>query len=106
MNNIMTIIVAIIGSGALASLVSGVMNIVAKKIDSKNGVNAGIRLILKDRIRFLAMRYITQGWIYEDELEDLIAMHEVYHKKLGGNGFLDEQMRKVKALEVRGIGVH
>ena len=102
----LTIIVAFIGSGALSAIVGGVMNIISKNSESKNGINSGIRLILKDRIRFLAMHYIQQGWIYEDELEDLMAMHEVYHNKLGGNGFLDEQMRKVKALEVRGIGVH
>ena len=35
-----------------------------------------------------------------EELEDLIAMHRVYHETLRGNGFLDALMEKVKALPV------
>ena len=47
------------------------------------------------------MRCIKQSWIYEDELDDLITMHRVYHDGLGGNGYLDTLLGKVKALEVR-----
>ena len=104
-DNIVTIVVAILGSGAFSTLVSAIVNDRAKKRESASGEQAALRLLMKDRLRFLCVRYIHQGWIYEDELEDLIEMHGVYHNQLKGNGYLDTLMGKVKALEVRGVGV-
>lgn len=100
-----TIIVAIIGSGALSTIINQICTYFNKKEEKKSGTSEGMRLILKDRLRFLCLRYIEQGWIYEDELEDLIVMHDCYHNKLNGNGYLDELMNRVKKLEIRGAGV-
>lgn len=100
-----TIIVAIIGSGLLNTLLGYLVSAHQKKQEENSDVNKALRLIMKDRLRFLCMHYINQGWIYEDELDDLIAMHNCYHNDLKGNGFLDSQMQRVKNLEVRGIGV-
>lgn len=100
-----SIILAIIGSGLLSTIVSQVFTIVQRRIDEKKGSNQAIRLVLKDRLRFLCMHYINQGWIYKDELEDIITMHKCYHDDLKGNGYLDTLMSKVKNLEVRGEGV-
>ena len=100
-----TIIVAIIGSGLLNTLLGYLVSAWQKKQEENSDVNKALRLIMKDRLRFLCMHYINQGWIYEDELDDLIAMHNCYHNDLKGNGFLDSQMQRVKNLEVRGIGV-
>lgn len=96
-----TIAVAIIGSGAFTAIVNAIISTVAKAMEHKSGANAGIRLILKDRIRFLALHNIEQGWIYADELEDIIAMHKCYHTDLGGNGYLDTLMERVKQLDIR-----
>ena len=96
-----TIIVAIIGSGALNTLLAYLLSL----RDKRKGIQEASRLLMKDRLRFLCVHYIQQGWIYEDELEDLIAMHACYHDDLKGNGFLDSQMERVKNLELRGIGV-
>lgn len=104
-DNTVTIIAAILGSGAFATLVSQFFVWLNKREEKKSGVAEGMRLILKDRLRFLCVHYIDQGWIYQDELEDLIIMHDCYHDKLNGNGYLDTLMSKVKALEVRGVGV-
>ena len=95
------IIVAVIGSGVLSTIINRLFN----WWDDKSGMRNGIRLILKDRLRFLAVRYIEQGWIYEDELEDLVAMHNCYHHALKGNGYLDDLVNRVKNLEIRGIGI-
>lgn len=103
---IVPVIVAIIGSGALNTIITALINSKAKKKEDHDGVREGMRLILKDRLRFLCIVYIEQGWIYEDELEDIMAMHKCYHDGLGGNGYLDTLISKVKALEVRGIGIH
>lgn len=103
--DVTTIIVAIIGSGLLNTLLTYLISVIEKKKDKKDGVQKSLRLLMKDRLRFLCMYYIEQGWIYEDELEDLIAMHNCYHDNLKGNGFLDKLMKKVSDLDVRGIGV-
>lgn len=95
------IIVAIVGSGLLSTIINRIFDY----LDKKNGTQNGIRVILKDRIRFLCTRYIEQGWIYEDELEDLVMMHSCYQKSLKGNGYLDSLMNRVQNLDIRGIGV-
>ena len=101
----MEIVLALIGSGLLTTLINQFCNWRIRVAEAKNGTNKGLRLILKDRLRFLCTRYIEQGWIYEDELEDLMAMHDCYHHALKGNGYLDELMSRVKQLEIRGIGI-
>lgn len=98
------IIIAILGSGLLSTIVNQVCNAINRKAEARNGVQQGLRLVLKDRLRFLCIRYIEQGWIYEDELEDLIAMHDCYHSTLQGNGYLDELMTRAKKLEIKGVG--
>jgi hypothetical protein len=99
------IIVAVIGSGLLTTVINRIFNYLDKRAELKSGVTHGVRLILKDRLRFLCTRYIEQGWIYEDELEDLISMHSCYHDTLKGNGYLDELMTRVKHLQMKGVGI-
>lgn len=99
------IIVAVIGSGILSTIINRIFGYIDKRAEARSGVTHGIRLVLKDRLRFLCVRYIEQGWIYEDELEDLVAMHTCYHEALRGNGYLDDLMRRVKDLPMRGVGV-
>lgn len=103
--DVTTIIVAVIGSGILNTLLNHFLNTKEKKNNNEKELKQALRLMMKDRLRFLCMHYVEQGWIYEDELEDLVAMHSCYHDDLNGNGFLDKQMERVNSLEVRGIGV-
>lgn len=99
------IVVAIIGSGVLNTALTYLLSKNEKKKDDKSAIMKASRLLMKDRLRFLCVHYIQQGWIYEDELEDLVNMHNCYHDDLNGNGFLDRQMNRVNNLEVRGVGV-
>lgn len=105
MDEIITIIVAIISSGAFNTLLLYAINTKNKKKDKESGVQEAARLLMKNELRSLCRQYINQEWIYEDELEDLMMMHSCYHNDLNGNGFLNKQMDKVMNLEVRGIGV-
>lgn len=98
------IVVAVLGSGVLSTFIAQFFAYVTKRRDERTGQSAAMRLVLKDRLRFLCEKYITQGWIYADELEDIIQMHKCYHDTLNGNGYLDELMRRVKSLEIRGAG--
>lgn len=106
MENLVTIIVAIIGTGIFNTLINYAISSHEKKKEKESGVQKASRLLMKTQLRSLCMHYIQQGWIYQDELEDIIAMHGVYHDDLKGNGFLDEMMERVRDLEIRGIGVN
>lgn len=103
--DVTAIIVAVISSGLLATIINQICNLIIRRREEKNGLNRGIRIVLKDRLRFLCTRYIEQGWIYEDELEDLVSMHQCYHDTLKGNGYLDDLMKRVKALDIKGVGI-
>lgn len=97
----MEIALAVIGSSALASLISGIFSIIATNKKKDSGLEAGVRILLYDRIKYLGNRYIEQGWISTDSYEDLKKMHEVYHGPLNSNGFLDDTMERVKQLPRR-----
>ena len=96
-----SIIVAIIGSGLLSTIINRIFDY----FDKRNGTQNAITVILKDRIRYLCTKFIEQGWIYEDELEDLVKMHDCYQHVLKSNGYLDNLMHRVQNLEIRGIGI-
>ena len=68
--------------------------------DLKNRcLQAGLREMLYDRIKYLSKKYISDGKIREEEYKSLKRMWTVYHEDLEGNGFLDEEMQKVDKLE-------
>lgn len=98
-----TIIIAIISSGALSTLISGLFNLWQARRKRQDGVREGIKILLYDRIKHLGKQYIERGYISAEELEDLTTMHEIYHDPdgLNGNGFLDAIMRNVKQLPIK-----
>lgn len=96
-------IVAILGSGLLSTLVTQIFTVINRRREARSGANEAVRLVLKDRLRYLCAHYLEQGWIYADELEDILAMHKCYHDTLNGNGYLDTMMGRVKNLPIRGV---
>ncbi len=99
--DIVTIVVAIVSSGAFSAIVNAVLSAQREKRQKETGVSAGVRMLLYDRIKHLGKAYIQRGSVTSDELEDLIAMHKIYHDDLGGNGFLDTLMDSVRALPIK-----
>lgn len=68
--------------------------------DLKNRcLQAGLREMLYDRIKYLSRKYIAEGKLREEEYKSLKRMWEVYHNDLGGNGFLDGEMKEIDKLE-------
>lgn len=96
-----TIIIAIISSGALSTLISALFNMWQSYKKKKDGVRAGMKMLLYDRIKHLGKSYMERGYITADELEDITEMHSIYHEELDGNGFLDTVMKNVKALPIK-----
>lgn len=101
---IVTIIVALIGSGVFNTLLTCYLNNKSKRKEELDLVMKAQRLLMKKELRSLCSHCNSQGWIYEDELEDLMAMHTCYHNDLKGNGFLDSEMARVQQLEIRRDG--
>ena len=99
--DIVTIVVAIVSSGAFSAIVNAILAARREKRQKETGVSAGVRMLLYDRIKHLGKAYIQRGSVTSDELEDLIAMHKIYHDDLGGNGFLDALMGSIRALPIK-----
>lgn len=98
------IIIAIIGSGALTALITNLFNIYRDRKSHEDGIAEGVQLLLYDRIKYLAKRYLEAGAIAPDDLEDLARMWACYHdpEGLNGNGYLDSLMAAVGRLPIRG----
>ena len=94
------IIIAIVTSSAFSAIVSSLITAHQTRKKRDNGIEAGVRIILYDRIKHLGKAYIERKSISAEELEDLIEMHRIYHDELGGNGYLDTLMANVKKLPI------
>lgn len=94
------ILIAILGSGVLSTIISGLFSFLQSYWSAKSATAIGVKLVLEDQIRRLAQEHISRGAITFDDLKDIMRMHEVYHGKLKGNGYLDKVMSEVKALPI------
>lgn len=94
------------------ALVAGVFSILqwrltrnAQKEDAQTNcykaLEAGVQILLYDRIKHLAKRYIADGYISADDLEDILHMHTIYHDDLNGNGYLDSMIESVRKLPIK-----
>lgn len=97
----MEVVLAVLGSGALSALISGCFTLAGIKRRRSSGAAAGTRMLLYDRIKYLGRKHLAKGEIASEDLEDLIAMHRVYHDELDGNGYLDTLMHNVKNLRIK-----
>ncbi|MCC8121063.1 MAG: hypothetical protein LIO42_03550 [Oscillospiraceae bacterium] len=95
-----TIVVAIIGSGALSALISGAFTLLQNRKKKTDGVTNGVQQLLYDRIKYLCKAHLERGRIATNDLADLERMLEIYHDDLDGNGFLDDLMKAVRRLPI------
>lgn len=100
---LVTIIVAILSSSALTALINNIFAERRSKRNKTDGIRDGVKLLLYDRIKYLAKSYIDRGYIFAEELEDLHRMWTCYHdpEKLDGNGYLDKLMVAVSRLSIK-----
>ena len=94
------ILAAILGSGVLSTIISGIFAIIQAHRSRKHGMVSAIRILLYDRIKHLGKHYIQQGCITYDDLEDFLKMHESYHNDVYGNGYLDSIVENVKKIKI------
>lgn len=89
------VIIAIIGSGALSTIIS----IIANRYQKKDDVAEGVMQLLGMSIRQRCEQAIEKGKISSEELAQLQSMNTVY-KKLNGNGYIKVLMSKIESLTV------
>lgn len=106
----MEVVIALLSSSALAAIVSGIFSMIAARRVTNNGVEAGVQILLYDRLKCLGRKYIIDQHISTDDLEDYLRMYQVYRALceaqpkgacVTNNDFLEElvgQVRKLYAL--------
>ena len=95
---IVTIIVAVFASSGFWAFLLAIIN---KILDKKNAKTQMILGLGHDRIKYLAEKYIAQGWIASDDYEDLEKYLYTPYTKMGGNGTAEKLMNDVKKLPIR-----
>jgi hypothetical protein len=112
------VLISIIGGSVGAAAVTGIFSLLRWRLDRRavtvdraadkkaeteteiRDIKVGLRMLLYADIKRHGKEYLARGHISTEELEDLIAMHRIYHDQLGGNGFLDSLMLQVKTLHI------
>lgn len=89
MDKLITVLCALIGSGAAAALVNGFFARKAEEEQKETGESQGIRWLMQDRLEHVALAYMAKGSISYEELKNWNRGHHIYHDLLGGNGDLD-----------------
>ena len=98
MDGIITILCALLGSGAATALVTGLVNRQAEKRRTETGESQGLRYLLQDRLEQQALEYLRRGYVTYDELRNWNRGHHIYHDLLGGNGDLNGLREELKRL--------
>ena len=96
--DITAIIIAIIASSGLWSFIAV---LVQKKMEKKDAKHQMIMGLGHDRIKYLAEKYIAQGWITSDDHEDLVKYLYEPYIKMGGNGTAKKLMDDVNKLPIK-----
>lgn len=93
MSDWLQIVVAILASSGLWAFLSRV-------IDKKDVRTKMLIGLAHDRILCLGMRYIEQGYITQDEYENLYEYLYKPYEKMGGNGSVRRVMQEVDKLPI------
>ena len=102
MSNFVTILCALIGSGAAAAVVNGLFAMRTEKKRKETGESQGMRWLLQDRLEHLARHYLDAGHISYDDHKNWNRGHHIYHDLLGGNGDLNVLKEQLHNLYLQG----
>ncbi len=99
MNDVVTIIIACLGSSGLTAIILAVLQRRWAKSDKQDAVVAGLKVLTVDRVRYLGRCYILDEKITLEDRENLEDMYRAY-KALGGNGHLETIISEVRKLPI------
>ena len=101
----MDVILAIIGGGCGAAIVTGAVTLIQFLInrkDKRSGKadtnNKALRYLMLYIIQERAKQHIKDGRISMEDRRSLHHWHDLYHNGLGGNGDADDLMEQVDNL--------
>lgn len=89
------IILAIIGSGALSAVISGVFALINNHNKKKSNESKLLMGIAYSEIIAQAQKYISRGYITVDEYDELDRYFYQPYKNMGGNGTAEKLMKEV-----------
>ena len=95
-NNIImdkSIIIAIIGSGALTALITNIFNLISSSSRQKR-VN---QILLLGEMERRLENYRKRASITQEQLQIFINIRELYHEE-GGNGYADALLSEVRSM--------
>lgn len=95
-------LITIIGSVIASSGFWAYMQSRAEKKDIKTVLLIGLA---HDRVMYLGLRYIEQGYITSDEYENLYKYLYRPYEQMGGNGSAKRIMTEVNKLPIRNINI-
>lgn len=98
---VLQLALAIIGSGALTTFITWLLNRADKKSNKNDATTKGLQQLLYLIIKSKCLEYIEKEEISTEDLEDLERAWSVYHNDLNGNGYLDNLMARVRNLTLK-----
>ena len=107
----MEILYAILAGGVGVAIVETIKSVIMFKLQKKDTSAKDIaetvktlaesqKVCMYTTIKHQCKKFCHNGEISAEDMEDLLLMHDIYHK-LGGNGYLDAWMERVKELPMR-----
>ena len=84
-------------SGVLAAAYRRLSKRIKEQEKERQSIKTGLLAILHDRLYQACLRYISQGWIDDDDMKNLEYLYKSYHA-LGGNGTGTELYNRAKSL--------
>lgn len=106
MSEWITILCALIGSGASAAIVNGLFAMRTEKKRKDTGESQGMLWLLQDRLEQKARQYLDEGYISYDDFKNWNKGHKIYHELLGGNGDLNTLREQLHNLYLKGVPHH
>lgn len=92
---ITSVFVAVIGSGSATAIVQHLL-----EKSKSDPTRDGVRLLLQDKVEYLAIKAIKSGEITYSKLKFLRASYHAY-KAMQGNGDLESLMEDVENLPIK-----
>ena len=93
--NIVKIIAAVLGSGALSALVSNIFSL----IKEKRGTNKLVMMLTADKIYDNFEKMCEDGFAENEKYKLTLKMYEIY-KEQGGNGYADDLKSRAEKLPI------
>ena len=94
----MEMTIAILSSSVLATIISGIFQLINNRKNKTTKLETGMSLLLLASIKTDGKQLIEQGTVSKDDYDAFFAKYNAY-KSLGGDGWADGIKAKVDILE-------